>query len=78
MSLSKLDANQVMRSIYDDATNELRVKATLNPGGSSEIVIDHADDSIRLGDGTNLTTVSLRKLLLTQHLYYHFLAIQVV
>ena len=55
---SPLDANQVLQHAFIDATGELRVSATLNPGGSSEVIISHTDDSIKLGDGTNLVTTT--------------------
>jgi len=51
---SKLDANQVLQSSFDDATGELRVNASLSVGGGTEVIINHADDSIKIGDGTNL------------------------
>lgn len=54
-NLKGLDANQVLRSVYDTATNSLR---TTGGGGSGpiEVIIDQSTDSIRLGDGTNLIT----------------------
>ena len=55
------DANQVIRSVYDVNKNCLRVciDGTISgPGGGLEIVIDHASDSIRIGDGTNLVTTT--------------------
>jgi len=57
----RYDANQVIRSVYDINTNSLRVsvdQAIAGPGGGLDIVIDHADDSIRIGDGINLVTTS--------------------
>jgi hypothetical protein len=53
---SKLDARQIIMHAYDDANNWIRVGAELVPGGSSEVIIDHSDDSIRIGDGTILFT----------------------
>jgi hypothetical protein len=55
---SKLDGSQVLQGSFDEANGRLRVDATLSPGGTSEIIIDHADDSIRLGDGTDLVTTT--------------------
>lgn len=55
---SPLDGNQVLQHAFIDATGELRVAATLVPGGSSEVIISHVDDSIRLGDGTSLVTTT--------------------
>ena len=54
------DANQVIRSVYDINKNALRVniEGSLTIGDGIEVVIDHANDSIRLGDGTNLTTTT--------------------
>lgn len=55
---SRLDGHQVLQHSFDDANGRLRVDATLSPGGTSEIIINHADDSIRIGDGTNLVTTT--------------------
>ena len=52
---SSLDGNQVLQHAFDEDTCELRVKASVSSGGN-EVIIDHADDSIRLGDGTTLFT----------------------
>lgn len=94
-SLSKLDANQVLRAVYDDASSRLKVDAEItaqignvdvaldassgdniyisdetgantlavNPSGSinvnvEDININHSNDSIRVGDGTNLATTT--------------------
>lgn len=60
--LKDLDANQVIRSVYEVDKNCLRVciDGTIDgPGGGIEVVIDHTNDSIRLGDGTNLTTATV-------------------
>lgn len=61
-NLKQLDANQVLRSAYEVTTNRLRVDASISGSiGSIEVIIDHTNDSIRLGDGTTLftgTTVS--------------------
>lgn len=60
-NLKGLDANQVLRSVYDVDDNCLRVCVVegTTGGGSFEVVISHTDDSIRLGDGTQLTTTTL-------------------
>jgi len=54
------DANQVIRSVYDVNSNCLRVciDGSVDMGGPQDIIIDHADDSIRIGDGTNLVTTT--------------------
>lgn len=52
---SGLDGNQVLQHSFIDATGELRVSATISPGGT-EVIIDHTNDSIRLGDGTSFLT----------------------
>lgn len=61
--LKHLDANQVLRSVYDIANNCLRVCVIGSdaPGGGSgalEVIISHTDDSIRLGDGVKLVTAT--------------------
>lgn len=56
---SRLDANQVIRKAYNDATGRLKVEGSFGSGGTPiEVIIDHADDSIRLGDGTKLVTAT--------------------
>jgi hypothetical protein len=57
---SRLDATQVLPGAYDDAQAALRVTGTLTAElpEATEVVIDHANDSIKLGDGTNLVTTS--------------------
>jgi hypothetical protein len=57
--LKGLDAPQVLRSVYDDTKNTLRVSiidGSTGGGGGFEVIISHTDDSIRLGDGTNYFT----------------------
>lgn len=53
-----LDAPQVLKQVYDETTNRLRVitDAVVNMSGQLEVAISHADDSIRLGNGTVLNT----------------------
>lgn len=61
-NLKGLDANQVLRSVYDIDKNTLRVSiidGSTGGGGGFEVIISHTDDSIRLGDGTNLTTATV-------------------
>lgn len=54
---SPLDGNQVLQHSFCDATGELRVKGTFSaPPGGIEIILDHTEDSVRLGDGTDFFT----------------------
>ena len=56
---SALDGNQVLQHAFDDAQQCLRVcivDGTSGPGGGIEVIIDHTEDSIRLGDGTSFFT----------------------
>lgn len=55
---SSFDGNQVLQHSFDEATGCIRVCATLQPGGTSDIIITHEDDSIRIGDGVNLVTTT--------------------
>jgi len=56
-NLKQLDANQVLRSAYDPVTNRLRTDSVLSGSiGAIEVIIEHTNDSIRLGDGTTLFT----------------------
>lgn len=57
-NLKGLDANQVLRSVYDDTKNTLRVSIIdgSTGGGSFEVIINHMDDSVRLGNGTDYLT----------------------
>lgn len=55
-NLKGLDANQVIRSVYDISTNSLRTTGSGGGSGPIDIIIDQSTDSIRLGDGTNLIT----------------------
>lgn len=55
-NLKGYDAFQVLRSVFDVDKNCLRVcvvDGTTGGGGGFEVIIDHTNDSIRLGDGTN-------------------------
>jgi len=57
---SSLDASQVLQHAFDDTLQALRTTATatvITPP-QLQVVITHDEDSIRLGDGTNLTTIS--------------------
>lgn len=58
-NLKGLDAPQVLRSVYDETKNTLRVSVVDGSSGGAggfEVIITHTDDSIRLGDGTNYFT----------------------
>ncbi len=56
--MSLLDMGQIVKRVYDPTNDELRVQAniTTNISGAQEVLISQVDDSIRLGDGTNLVT----------------------
>lgn len=59
MATTILDANQVIKRVYDEATERLRVDANVSATvGTAEVVISHVDDSIRLGDGVDLVTAT--------------------
>lgn len=59
-NLKPIDAPQVIRSVYDDTKNTLRVSIldADTGGGTFEVIVDQANDSIKIGDGTNLITSS--------------------
>lgn len=48
------DAAQVLRYSFDDDTNSIRTNATFS--GSVTVDLDQADDSVAIGDGTELYT----------------------
>lgn len=54
MTLSKRDPGQVLKASFDDDTQSLRttvVNIVENPDGVTEVSINDADDSIKIGDG---------------------------
>lgn len=54
---SALDGNQVLQHAFIDATGEIRVASTIYAQiGQVEVVIDHTEDSVRLGNGTSFFT----------------------
>lgn len=57
---SQLDANQCIQQSFDESKDALRVDigpgVTITVGGQMEVSINHTEDSIRLGDGTNFLT----------------------
>lgn len=56
---TKLDANQVLKRAFDDSNDRIKVDAEITATlGTVEVVINHTNDSIRLGDGTDLTNVT--------------------
>lgn len=58
---SFLDPGQVLQHVYDDATGKLRVDAEVTAitlAGAQEVLISHADDSIKIGDGTDFVAVN--------------------
>ena len=56
--VSKLDADQVLQHSYDDATQTLRTtaQAVIIAPPELQVSINHTEDSVRLGDGTNFLT----------------------
>lgn len=57
-NVTLLDPGQIAKRVYDESEDRIRVDAQLNIGGSSDIVITHLDDSIKIGDGTKLVTAT--------------------
>lgn len=56
---SSLDQNQIMQRAFDESADALRVQTeAVVVANAMEVVISDRDDSIRLGDGTNLTQVN--------------------
>lgn len=54
---TKLDFQQVIQNVYDEATNRLRTdSATVLDGGDLKVQMSHTEDSVRLGDGTSFLT----------------------
>jgi hypothetical protein len=53
---SKLDSQQILPAAFEESTGRLRTTATATISGITEVSINQADDSIRIGDGTNLIT----------------------
>lgn len=52
---TQLDFEQVVRQSFDEANDRLRVDASLTMG-ENEVVINQADDSVAIGDGSDLYT----------------------
>ncbi len=56
---TKLDANQVLKRSFDDSNDRIRVDAEVTATlGTVEVIISHVNDSIRIGDGTDLVNVT--------------------
>lgn len=56
---SQLDAGQIIKRVFDDDNDSFRVDANVTfEGSTQEVIISHADDSIRLGDGTKIVTAT--------------------
>jgi hypothetical protein len=60
VDLKPYDYPQVLRSVFEVDDNCLRVKVVSGGGGGGggdlEVLIDHTEDSVRLGDGTKFLT----------------------
>jgi hypothetical protein len=56
----KLDSGQVIKSVYDIDDNSLRVSVVSGSGGGGALAveIDASEDSIAIGDGTDLATIT--------------------
>lgn len=56
---SLLDWSQIIQRVFDEPNGRIRTDVVYSPNpGSIEVIISHTDDSIRLGDGTNLNTIT--------------------
>lgn len=52
---SKLDPGQIVKRVFDNDNDRIRVDAEITTNiESQEVVISHIDDSIKIGDGDNL------------------------
>jgi hypothetical protein len=57
--LSKVDANQALMLAFNEATGRLKVESSATaPDSATEVIISHTDDSIKIGDGTNLLSIN--------------------
>jgi len=55
-----LDGSQVLQHAFEESTGRIRTTSTTTVvGGDMEVDITHTEDSVRLGDGTNLTTATV-------------------
>jgi hypothetical protein len=55
---SKLDQEQIIKLVVDEDGKRLRTSAEVSFPPSVDVGISHTEDSIRLGDGTDLVTTS--------------------
>jgi hypothetical protein len=51
-----LDFGQIIKRVYDSSAERLKVDAAVS--GATSVVITHTDDSIKIGDGTDLLAVN--------------------
>lgn len=52
---SLLDPGQIIKRVFDDDNDEIRVNASISMGNTTqEVVISQTDDSIAIGDGSTL------------------------
>jgi hypothetical protein len=60
VEMSNLDSGHVLKYAFDESTGRIRVDAqvTANISGEQEVIISHTDDSIKVGDGTNLAAIN--------------------
>jgi len=60
-NLSHLDPGQIPNRVFDPLNDRIRVDAEVTAviPGPVEVAISHTDDSIRIGDGTNLVTATV-------------------
>lgn len=54
--LSRLDQEQIIKLVVDEPNKRLRTSAEVSFPPDLDVGISHTEDSIRLGDGTNLVT----------------------
>lgn len=58
-TISQLDPGQIIKRVYDEANDQIRTGATIVAEiGSIDVSISQVDDSIRIGDGTDLVTTT--------------------
>lgn len=57
-NISRLDAAQIADRVFDPLNDRIRVDANVTASGATEVIITHTNDSIRLGDGTDLVTTT--------------------
>lgn len=55
--MSSLDANQVIKTVFDESTGTLKTNVQAVVSGGTEVIISHVDDSIKIGDGTDFAAI---------------------